>query len=166
MTSPLPTYVAATVGARITLPASSTDEAVRGSGRQVRILRAPSLDELQDLVTRELRAFAMTFVGETRAQRKRGEFAGKVAYMVIATNVLRALDVGDFLGAIRLHAEGFGLGVELPPQLGGTIGQCFEIPAPTRRRAALVLDEEATVDDEETSEDLVVADEPVVRHAA
>jgi len=165
MTSPLPTYVAATLGARITLPASSTDEAVRGSGRQVRILRAPSLGALQELVTRELRAFAMTFVGETRAQRKRGEFAGKVAYMVVATNVLRSLDAGDFLGAIRLHVEGFGLGVELPPQLGGSIGQCFEIPAPTRRRAAIVLEEETTVE-EETTEELVVVDEPVVRHAA
>jgi hypothetical protein len=170
--SALPTHVAATLGARITLPASSADEAVRGSGRQVRILRAPSLTELRDLVTRELRAFAMTFVGETRAQRKRGEFAGKMAYTVVATNVLAKLDAGDFVGAVRAHVEGFGLGVVLPPQLGGSIGESFELPASGAKRR-LVLDEEAAVE-EEVSEELALVGEdpeptdgsPVVRHAA
>ncbi|AHG92234.1 hypothetical protein J421_4699 (plasmid) [Gemmatirosa kalamazoonensis] len=176
--SALPTYVAPTLGARITLPASSTDEAVRGSGRQVRILRAPSLGELRELVTREIRAFAMTFVGETRAQRKRGEFAGKTAYMAIAAGVLAKLDAGDFVGAVTAHVEGFGLGVVLPPQLGGAIGECFELPAPVDKRK-LVLDEEAAVEEEvaERTEELtlVTAESPLppapapdrpVRHAA
>ena len=176
--SALPTYVAPTLGARITLPASSTDEAVRGSGRQVRILRAPSLGELRELVTREIRAFAMTFVGETRAQRKRGEFAGKTAYMAIAAGVLAKLDAGDFVGAVRAHVEGFGLGVVLPPQLGGAIGECFELPAAIDKRK-LVLEEEAAVEEdaaEQTEElTLVTAESPLppapapdrsVRHAA
>ena len=53
-------------------------------------------------------AHAMTFVGETRAQRKRGEFAGKVHYMDVAATVLRALDGGDFVGAVRLHVPDGG----------------------------------------------------------
>jgi hypothetical protein len=172
--SALPTHVAATLGARITLPASSTDEAVRGSGRQVRILRAPTLPELRELVTREIRAFAMTFVGETRAQRKRGEFAGKTAYMAIAANVLKKLDAGDFVGAVRLHAEGFNLGVVLPPQLGGSVGECFELPAPVDKRR-LVLEEEHTDETETEALTLVAAqtesdeertDDRPVRHAA
>ena len=170
--SALPTHVTPTLGARITLPASSTDEAVRGSGRQVRILRAPTLPELQELVTREIRAFAMTFVGETRAQRKRGEFAGKTAYMAIAAGVLKKLDAGDFVGAVRAHAEGFGLGVVLPPQLGGNVGECFELPAQVDKRRIML--EEEPADETETAEELTLVSgdatpEPTdrpVRHAA
>lgn len=176
MTSPLrsalPTHVTPTLGARITLPASSTDEAVRGSGRQVRILRAPTIPELRELVTREIRAFAMTFVGETRAQRKRGEFAGKTAYMAIAAVVLKKLDAGDFVGAVRTHAEGFNLGVVLPPQLGGSVGECFELPAHVDKRR-LVLEDDSVEETETETEALTLVpdvpapmDERPVRHAA
>src|SRR5256885_14528577 len=120
----LPTHVAPTVGARLTLPASSSEEAVRGCGRQNRILRAPSIVVLQELITRELRAYAMTFVGDSKASRKRGGAgaSGTVSRAEVAAQVLAALDTGDFRGAVVAHATGFGLGVELPPQLGGGIG--------------------------------------------
>lgn len=144
--SALPTYVASTFGARLTLPASSSEEAVRGCGRQNRILRAPSLDALKELVIRELRAYAMTFVGDSKASRKRGGAgaSGTISRAEVAAQVLAALEAGDFRGAVVAHATGFGLGIELPPQLGGGIGECYELPAPRSRRR-LVL-ENAPVD--------------------
>jgi len=177
--SALPTHVIATVGARLTLPASTAEESVRGSGRQVRILRAPSLAALEEIVTRELRAFAMSFIGESKGTRKRGGGADRaITNAAIATSVLSALDAGDFRAAVVAHATGFGLGVELPPQLGGEIGDCFRLPAPGARKSRAVVPNDADFDAPETdaAEDeieldapadaVVVATDPSVRQAA
>lgn len=146
----LPTQVTATVGARLTLPASSSEEAVRGSGLQLRILRAPTLAMLQDLVSRELRAHAMSLVGESKSAKKRAESA---ALSGVAAQVIAALDGGDFRAAVVAHATGFGLGIDLPPQLGGGIGQVLEIPVKSKRKVVL----EDTPDADAPTDDVVPA---------
>lgn len=149
--SSLPTQVTATVGARLTLPASTSEEAVRGSGLQLRILRAPTLALLQDLVSRELRAHAMSQVADTKSARKRADAAANAA---VAMQVLAALDAGDFRRAIVTHATGFGLGVDLPPQLGGGIGEVLEIPVKSKRKVVL---EETPDADEDATPDQIAA---------
>jgi hypothetical protein len=135
--SALPTRVAPNFGARLTLPASSSEEAVRGSGRQLRILRAPSLHLLQELVSRELRAHAMSMLGESKSARRR---AGSAEQSAVAAEVIAALNAGDFRRAVVTHATGFDLGIDLPPQLGGGIGECLALPAP-KPRHRVVLEE-------------------------
>jgi hypothetical protein len=159
----LPTQVTATLGARLTLPASTSEEAVRGSGLQLRILRAPTLALLQDLVSRELRAHAMSQVADTKSARKRADAAANAA---TAMRVLAALDAGDFRGAVVLHATGFRLGIDLPPQLGGGIGECLVIPVKSRRKA--VLEDAPELEVIEPSEDGAdeSTDEPQVPIAA
>lgn len=151
----LPTHVTATVGARLTLPASTSEEAVRGSGRQLRILRAPTIALLQELVARELRAHAMSQVADTKSARKRADAAANAA---IAMQVLAALDAADFRRAVVTHATGFNLGVDLPPQLGGGIGECLVIPVKSKRKVVL----EDTPDVDPTPEAADAADDDEV----
>jgi hypothetical protein len=146
----LPTAIHVTVGARLTLPASTAEETVRGSGRQVRLLRAGTLEALAQLVARELRAHALVHCGETRQTRaarptKSAGATATKATATIALQVLAALDAGDLAAAARAHAEGFGLPVELPPQFGGAFGNAEDIPAPPATRARLAADRQAAL---------------------
>ena len=158
--SALPTDIHVTVGARLTLPASTAEETTRGTGRQVRLLRAASFDVLVQLVSRELRAHALTQCGETKGTKpakaaKAGVpkeptavGAGTVALTgaaAIALAVIAALDAGDLRTAARLHAEGFGRPVELPAQLGGAFGDVDGIPTPAASRARQAADKQAAL---------------------
>jgi hypothetical protein len=157
--SALPTAIHVTVGARLTLPASTAEETTRGTGRQVRLLRAASFEVLKHLVSRELRAHALTQCGETKgtkpAKASKGTAkvqstagAGTVPLTVpatIALAVITALDAGDLATAARLHAEGFGLPVELPAQLGGAFGDVDAIPTPAASRARQAADRQAAL---------------------
>jgi hypothetical protein len=158
--SALPTAIHVTVGARLTLPASTAEETLRGTGRQVRLLRAASFEVLQQLVSRELRAHALTQCGETKgtkpAKAARGgatvkepaSAGGTIALTgpaSIALAVIAALDAGDLATAARLHAEGFGLPVELPAQLGGAFGDIDNIPTPAASRARQAADRQAAL---------------------
>ena len=157
--SALPTSVHVTVGARLTLPASTAEETTRGTGRQVRLLRAGTFEVLKQLVSRELRAHALTQCGETKgskspkgakmgAKEQPAAVAGTVALTSpasIALSVIAALDAGDLATAARLHAEGFGLPVELPAQLGGAFGDVDAIPTPAASRARQAADRNAAL---------------------
>ncbi len=145
----LPTQVTATVGARLTLPASSSEEAIRGSGLQVRILRAPSLTLLRDLVSRELRAHAMSHLGDGKSAKRKSN----AALSAVAAHVIAALEAGDFRAAVVTHGTGFGLGVELPPQLGGGVGECLVLPERGGRRKVTIADDVAEGDGAEGSDD-------------
>ena len=163
--SALPTAIHVTVGARLTLPASTAEETLRGTGRQVRLLRAASFDVLQQLVSRELRAHALTQCGETKANKpaKAAKAAAKDAAGAptltltgpasIAMAIISALDAGDLATAARLHAEGFGLPVELPSQLGGAFGDVDAIPTPAASRARQAADRNAALIAELEAED-------------
>lgn len=142
----LPTAVHVTFGARLTLPASTAEETVRGTGRQVRLLRAPSLEMLGTLVARELRAHALSHCGEVRSAKGRAAKGGASADLpAVAAEVLAALDAGDLPRAARAHAEGFALPVELPPQFGGVFGSAEQIPTPVATRARLAADRQAAL---------------------
>ena len=77
--SALPTAIHVTVGARLTLPASTAEETLRGTGRQVRLLRAASFEVLKQLVSRELRAHALTQCGETKGTKPAKGAKGAIA---------------------------------------------------------------------------------------
>jgi hypothetical protein len=144
-----------TVGARLTLPASTADETIRGTGRQVRLLRAGSLDVLVQLVSRELRAHALAHCGESRGTKparaaRAAANAGTPALLergatAVALEVIAALDAGDLRTAAQLHAEGFGLPVELPAPLGGAFGDVDAIPTPAASRARQAADRQAAL---------------------
>jgi hypothetical protein len=175
--SALPTDIHVTVGARLTLPASTAEETLRGTGRQVRLLRAGSFDVLTQLVARELRAHALSQCGETKGTKpaKSAAKAAKTSAVsvtadvggatialttaaAIALSVIAALDAGDLRTAARLHAEGFGLPVELPAQLGGAFGDIDGIPTPAASRARQAADRQAALLAElEASEDAAAA---------
>jgi hypothetical protein len=159
--SALPTAIHVTVGARLTLPASTAEETTRGTGRQVRLLRAASFEVLTQLVARELRAHALSQCGETKGTKpaKAAKGAKEPAAATapgaptialtgpasIALAVIAALDAGDLRTAARLHAEGFGLPVELPAQLGGAFGDVDGIPTPAASRARQAADRQAAL---------------------
>jgi len=168
--SALPTDIHVTVGARLTLPASTAEETTRGTGRQVRLLRAASFDVLTQLVARELRAHALTQCGETKGTKpakaaKGAREPGATPTIAltgpasIALAVIAALDAHDLATAARLHAEGFGLPVELPAQLGGAVGDIDGIPTPAASRARQAADRQAALLAElEAGEDAVAGD--------
>lgn len=151
--------VPALVAARLTLPASTADETVKGSGRQVRHYRAPTLRDLADLVARELREHALAILtapGRGSGARARGARAAEAAdapmpvgptRREIAQGVIDALGQDDLPRAVRLHAEGFGLPVALPPALGGIYGDAALMPTPrwatVPDRRKVVLEEDA-----------------------
>ena len=154
--SALPTAIHVTVGARLTLPASTAEETLRGTGRQVRLLRAGSFDVLTQLVARELRAHALTQCGETKGTKPAKAAKGPrepgatptialTGPAAIALAVIAALDTNDLRTAARLHAEGFGLPVELPAQLGGAFGDIDGIPTPAASRARQAADRQAAL---------------------
>ena len=155
--SALPTAIHVTVGARLTLPASTAEETLRGTGRQVRLLRAASFEVLKQLISRELRAHALTQCGETKGTKPaKAAKAAKEPTLVtpaialngpasIALSIISALDAGDLATAARLHAEGFGLPVELPAQLGGAFGNIDAIPTPAASRARQAADRQAAL---------------------
>ena len=163
--SALPTAIHVTVGARLTLPASTAEETLRGTGRQVRLLRAASFEVLQQLVSRELRAHALSQCGETKGTKSpKGARAGlkdaasgpTLAFTgpaAVAMAIINALDVGDLATAAQLHAEGFGLPVELPAQLGGAFGDVDAIPTPAASRARQAADRNAALIAELEAED-------------
>ena len=158
--SALPTAIHVTVGARLTLPASTAEETLRGTGRQVRLLRAASFEVLTQLVARELRAHALSQCGETKGTKPAKAAKGAKETTAAATGattialtgpaaialaVIAALDAGDLRTAARLHAEGFGLPVELPAQLGGAFGDVDHIPTPAASRARQAADRNAAL---------------------
>ena len=125
---------------------------------------------LTQLVARELRAHALTQCGETKGTKPSKAAKGArepgatptialTAPASIALGVIAALDANDLATAARLHAEGFGLPVELPVQLGGAFGDIDGIPTPAASRARQAADRQAALLAElEAGEDAAATD--------